>query len=210
VSVYQPLAFVPRNQQVVRRVIDEHPFATLIAPGGEEPQISHLPLLHHADTSSHGTLVGHMAKANPHWRRFVDAPAIAVFQGPHAYISPSWYGDPVNAVPTWNYAVVHVHGRVHLIEPGAPTLATLHELIERFEAHRAQPWHLQLEGARLDAMLGAIVAFRMVIERIDAKLKMSQNRVHDDRDRVIAALAEEPFAESVATAEWMAYYVKEA
>ena len=208
-SVYQPRAFVAHDQQAAVRVINEYPFATLITAGGDEPQISHLPLLHHGDVPPHGVLVGHMAKANPHWQRFADAPSLAVFHGPHAYISPSWYGDPAVAVPTWNYAVVHVRGRAELIAAGDATLATLHELVRRFESDRAEPWQLQLQGSRLDAMLNAIVAFRISIERIDAKFKLSQNRIPSDRERVIAALTNEPYAESVATAEWMTVYAKE-
>lgn len=208
-SVYQPRAFVPRDHQAAVRVIDEYPFATLITAGGDEPQISHLPLLLHGDVPPHGVLVGHMARANPHWQRFADAPSLAVFHGPHAYVSPSWYGDPAVAVPTWNYAVVHVRGRVELIAAGDATLATLRELVGRFESDRAEPWQLQLEGSRLDAMLNAIVAFRIIIERIDAKFKLSQNRIPSDRERVIAALTNEPYAESVATAEWMTVYAKE-
>jgi transcriptional regulator len=209
VTVYQPRLFVQHDAQAALRVINEYPFATLIAPGGDEPQISHLPLLHHSGLAPHGILVGHMAKANPHWQRFGEAPALAIFQGPHAYVSPSWYGEPATAVPTWNYAVVHVRGRVELIESGEPTLAAVQELVARFEADRAEPWQLQLQGERLDAMLNAIVAFRIVIERIDAKFKMSQNRIPSDRERVIAALEKEPYPESVATAAWMARYVKQ-
>ena len=208
-SVYQPRAFVPREERAALRVIDEYPFAMLISAGDDEPQISHLPLLYHADQTPHGMLVGHMARANPHWQRFGRGATLAVFQGPHAYVSPSWYGEPATAVPTWNYAVVHVRGRAELVEAGAATLATVQELVARFESNRANPWQLQLQGARLDAMLGAIVAFRIVIERIDAKFKLSQNRIPDDRARVIAALTSEPYPESVATAKWMAEYAKD-
>jgi transcriptional regulator len=212
VSLYQPPSFIPRDAGAAIRLMHEYPFATLIATGGEEPQISHLPLLYRAgsaDAAPHGMLIGHMARANPHWKRFADAPSLAVFHGPHAYVSPSWYTTPATAVPTWNYAVVHVRGRVDLIEGGAATLATVQDLVARFESERASPWHLQLKGTQLDAMIGAIVAFQMTIERIDTKLKMSQNRVPADRDGVIAGLRNEPYPESAATAEWMATYAKE-
>ena len=185
------------------RLFAEHPFATLITPGSPEPSLSHLPLQHHAAPGSHGVLLGHMARANPHWRHFGEQPSVAVFHGPHAYVSPSWYAEPASAVPTWNYAVAHVHGRVELMEDPAQTRSLLDELVARYEAGRARPWRLQLTGEALAAMVGAIVGFRMPIERIEAKFKLSQNRSAEDRVRVIAALGGEDNAEAKATAAWM-------
>jgi transcriptional regulator len=210
VSVYQPPAFASRDRAAMERAIREYPFATMITARAPEPQISHLPLLFHALPEPHGAVIGHMARANPHWRQFGDGPTLAIFQAAHAYVSPSWYAEPAKAVPTWNYAVVHVHGRVELIEDPAETLAVLNELVERFESGRAEPWRLQLEGKQLEAMVNAIVAFRLVIERVDTKLKLSQNRSAVDRVRVIAALREENFADASATAEWMQRYAGEA
>ena len=106
-------------------------------------------------------------------------------------------------VPTWNYAVVHVHGRAEIVADRAATLATLQKMVARFEGSRAAPWRLQLEGARLDAMVGAIVAFRVEIERIDAKFKLSQNKDEADRRRVASALRREAQADAPATAAWM-------
>jgi len=203
VSVYIPPSFAVRDGAAVARVISEFPFATLITVTQEEPQVSHVPLLHRADSSPHGSLIGHVARANPHWQRFADGTSLALFHGPHAYVSPSWYTEPAAMVPTWNYVVVHVRGRVELIPDREETLAVLRQLTERFESSRAAPWHLQLEGARLDAMVGAIVAFRMSIERIDAKFKLSQNRSIDDQRRVVEALRVEGYSEAEATADWM-------
>jgi transcriptional regulator len=202
--------FVAHDAAAKERVIREYPFATLITARAPEPQISHLPLLFHSTPAPDGMLIGHMARANPHWGRFGDGPTLAVFHGPHEYVSPSWYAEPEKAVPTWNYAVVHVRGRVELVEDRADTLSILHEMVERFESERAAPWRLQLEGKQLDAMVGAIVAFRMVIERVDTKLKLSQNRSAVDRQRVIAALRAEDTAEASATADWMQRYAGEA
>jgi len=210
VSVYQPALFVARDGAAMERAIREHPFATLITACAPEPQISHLPLLLHWSPGPKGELVGHMARANPHWRQFGDGPTLAVFHAPHAYVSPSWYGEPEKAVPTWNYAVVHVHGRMELVEDRAGTMAILDAMVDRFEAGRPAPWRLQLKGAQLDAMVGAIVAFRMVIERVDTKLKLSQNRSAVDRQRVVAALREEQHADASATADWMQHYAGEA
>jgi transcriptional regulator len=208
-SLYTPRAFALEDATAIARLLTEHPFATLITPGDPEPSISHLPLQFHAEQTTHGVLLGHMARANPHWRRFGEPASIAIFHGPHAYVSPSWYAEPATAVPTWNYAVAHVHGRVELLAETAETRKLLDEMIERYESARAAPWRLQLEGRALSAMLDAIVGFRLVIERIDAKLKLSQNRSPADRERVMAALRGEGYAEALASADWMERHARE-
>jgi transcriptional regulator len=202
-SLYRPAAFASDDQAAIARLLDEHPFATLITAGAGEPQISHLPLLHQSGPAPHGSLIGHMARANPHWSHFGSGASLAIFHGPHAYVSPSWYAQPATQVPTWNYAVVHVHGRAEIVADRAATLATLQQMVARFEGGRAAPWRLQPEGARLDAMVGAIVAFRIEIERIDAKFKLSQNKDEEDRRRVASALRNEAYADATATAAWM-------
>jgi transcriptional regulator len=202
-SLYRPAAFASDDQAAIARLFDAHPFATLITPGPGEPQVSHLPLLYRREPGPHGSLIGHMARANPHWSHFGSGAALAIFHGPHAYVSPSWYAQPAIQVPTWNYAVVHVHGRAEIVADRAATLATLQQMVTRFEGGRAAPWRLQLEGARLDAMVGAIVAFEIEIERIDAKFKLSQNRDEADRRRVALALRNEGYADATATAAWM-------
>jgi transcriptional regulator len=203
VSVYLPQSFAVRDGDAIARLVREHPFATLITTSRDEPQVTHLPLLRHAGPSPHASLIGHVARANPHWRIFGEGTSLAIFHGPHAYVSPSWYAEPAVMVPTWNYAVVHVLGRVELVTDRDQTLAILRELTERFESSRAAPWRLQLTGSKLDAMVGAIVAFRMTIERIDAKFKLSQNRSAEDQVRVIEALRAEGLSDAEATAEWM-------
>jgi len=207
-TIYTPRAFATDDGAAVAHLIGDHPFATLMTPGDPEPFISHLPLEYHAEREPKGILLGHMARANPHWRHFGAKPSIAIFQGPHAYVSPSWYAEPATAVPTWNYAIAHVHGRVELMADAAETRALLDRMIRRYEEGRTQPWRLQLEGRSLAAMLDAIVGFRLTIERIDGKLKLSQNRSAEDRDRVIAALRAEDYADATATAEWMERYAR--
>jgi transcriptional regulator len=202
-SLYRPAAFASDDQAAIARLFDEHPFATLITAGAGEPQISHLPLLRESEPGPHGRLIGHMARANPHWNHFGNGASLAIFHGPHAYVSPSWYAQPAIQVPTWNYAVVHVRGRATIVADRATTLATLQKMVARFESSRPAPWRLQLEGARLDAMVGAIVAFEIEIERIDAKFKLSQNRDEADRRRVASALRSEAYADAIATADWM-------
>lgn len=202
-SVYLPPAFASRDTDAVAQLILRHPFATLVTPTADELQISHLPLLLHRSEGAHGVLIGHVARANPHWRVLAERTSVAIFHGPHAYVSPSWYSDPAAMVPTWNYAVVHLHGSGEVIDDPARKRETVEELTTHFEASRPAPWHLQLTGARLAAMLDAIVAFRIPVTRVEAKFKMSQNRSAIDRARVAEALREEFDAAAVATGEWM-------
>ena len=208
-SIYTPHTFTARDETAIARLVRDHPFATLITPGNPEPFISHLPLELASDRGPQGTLLGHMARANPHWRHFGDGASIAVFHGPHAYVSPSWYVEPATAVPTWNYAVVHVHGMAAPMSDPAETRALLDRLVRRYEGTRPRPWQLQLEGRPLEALLEAIVGFHVRIERVDAKLKLSQNRGAEDRDRVIAGLLGEDHPDASATADWMASYARE-
>ena len=201
-TVYVPAHFAADDRAAVARLVHNYPFATLVTPGIPEPFVTHLPLLHVADCEPHGTLLGHFARSNPHAAAPV-AESIAIFHGPHAYVSPSWYAEPTTAVPTWNYAVVHAHGTMQLAEDPAETRAVLDLLVHRFESTRPQPWQLGLDGKRLAAMVGAIIGFRIRVKRIEAKFKMSQNRSPGDRDRVASALSDEGYAEADATAAWM-------
>jgi len=207
-SVYIPRPFALRKPSQITRLVAEHPFATLVTVSALEPHVSHVPL-QFVDDGPNGTLLGHMARANPHWQHFADGPSVAVFHGPHAYVSPSWYAEPATAVPTWNYSVVHMHGLAEIMDDESEKRALLDDMIRRYEGARAQPWKLQLEGRPLDALLGAIVGFRIRVERIDAKFKLSQNRSPEDRERVIGALRGEGYADASATAEWMEAYARE-
>jgi len=207
-SVYIPRPFALRKPSQITRLVAEHPFATLVTVSALEPHVSHVPL-QFVDDGPNGTLLGHVARANPHWQHFADGPSVAVFHGPHAYVSPSWYAEPATAVPTWNYSVVHMHGLAEIMDDESEKRALLDDMIRRYEGARAQPWKLQLEGRPLDALLGAIVGFRIRVERIDAKFKLSQNRSPEDRERVIGALRGEGYADASATAEWMEAYARE-
>ena len=113
--------FAERDLAALHAFLDDNAFATLISPDPIDPHITHLPLLLERARGDFGTLLGHMARANPHWRRLEAQPGVlAVFHGPHAYVSPSWYAAHPS-VPTWNYAVVHVHGNARLMheQPGS-------------------------------------------------------------------------------------------
>ena len=205
-SLYTPAHFADADRAASARLMHDHPFATLLTPATPEPFVSHLPLLLHAACEPHGTLVGHFARANPHWQNAAGVESIAIFHGPHAYVSPSWYVEPAKAVPTWNYATVHAHGALEVIADAAGARAVLDTLVQRFEGSRPSPWTFAMPERQRDALVGAIVAFRMRIRRLDVKFKLSQNRPAADRVRVAAALDAEGYADATAMAEWMRRY----
>ena len=205
-SLYTPPLFDARDRAAISRLMHDHPFATLVTPAADEPRVSHVPLLLVSNCEPHGTLIGHFARANPHWQAVRNAHSVAIFHGPHAYVSPAWYAEPAQAVPTWNYATVHAHGVMEVIEDPVETRGVLDALVQRFEGPRERPWQFAMPTRERDALVRGIVAFRLRIKRLDAKFKLSQNRNAADRERVMTALAAEPYHEAHATAAWMRSY----
>ena len=205
-SLYTPSHFAMPDRAAVARLIHDHPFATLVTPAASGPFISHVPLLLVPDCEPHGTLLGHMARANPHWEHASGVSSIAVFHGPHAYVSPSWYAEPAKAVPTWNYVAVHAHGALEVVEDAVETRQVLDALVQRFEGTREAPWQFAMPQRQRDALVGAIVAFRVRIRALDAKFKLSQNRPPADRARVAGALDREGYADAASVAQWMRRY----
>ncbi|HSQ82855.1 MAG TPA: FMN-binding negative transcriptional regulator [Casimicrobiaceae bacterium] len=202
-SLYTPAHFAGTERAAVARLMHDHPFATLVTPATPEPLVSHVPLLLVPDCEPHGELIGHFARANPHWRHAAAAESIAIFHGPHAYVSPSWYAKPAQAVPTWNYATVHAHATMQVIEDPAEARSILDALVNRFESTRPEPWTFAMPERERDALVGAIVAFRLRIRRIEAKFKLSQNRSAIDRERVATALEAAGYADATAVSAWM-------
>ena len=205
-SVYTPPHFEMADRVAIARLMHDYPFATVVTSVAPEPLISHLPLLHVPGCEPHGTLIGHMARANPHWQRAAEGESIAIFLGPHAYVSPAWYADPAKSVPTWNYAVVHACGTLAIIDDAIETRRVLEALVHRFEANREAPWQFAMPEPQRDALVGAIVAFRMRIRRLTGKFKLSQNRAAADQARIAAALEGEPHPDAASTAAWMREY----
>lgn len=170
-----------------------HPLADLVCWTGSGLVASALPLLFDPTAGAHGVLLGHLARANDHWRRLdTSAEALALFRGPDSYVSPSWYpskADHGRAVPTWNYVSVQVHGRLAVHHDPGWTLDLVTRLTERHEAGRPDPWSVDDAPADfVSAQLRAIVGIELHISRIDAKWKLSQNRSAADIDGVVAGL----------------------
>jgi transcriptional regulator len=188
--MYNPASFAEHDLATLHAFIQRQSFATLISTGDGGLVASHLPLLLDTKSSALGLLFGHMARANSQWRR-IDGEVLAVFHGPHTYISPAWYEEPGLVVPTWNYVAVHVHGCFQPIEEREELLNLLRRSIAFYEGSRPQPWSLDIAGERLEGLLRSIVGFRIEISRIEGKWKLSQNHSEERRRRLIRALREQ-------------------
>ncbi|HUG20880.1 MAG TPA: FMN-binding negative transcriptional regulator [Planctomycetaceae bacterium] len=185
--MYNPASFVQHDLPTLHSFIAHHSFATLISQSADGPGVSHLPLLLDC---ARNCLLGHVARANPHWQSLDGQPVLAIFHGPHAYVSPAWYEVP-NTVPTWNYAVVHVRGLCRIIqeEEGERAREILERTVQTFEAGRPNPWSIDdVESGFLDKLISSIVAFTIAIEEIEGKWKLNQNHDEPRRRRVIAQL----------------------
>jgi transcriptional regulator len=184
--MYNPAAFAEHDVSKLHEFLERHSFATLVSSGEGGLIASHLPLLLDWQTGRLGHLLGHMARANDQWRR-IDGEVLAIFQGPHTYISPSWYREP-GLVPTWNYVAVHAYGTLQVVEGRAELLDIVRRTVAYYEGPRPEPWSMDLEGERLDGLLRAIVGFRVVISRLEGKWKLSQNHPEERRRKVIVGL----------------------
>lgn len=189
--MYIPPHFAVTDLAVLHEAIERYSFALLVSGSEADLVASHLPLLLERERGPHGTLLGHMARANRQWQSAAGHPVLAVFSGPHAYVSPTWYAAE-RVVPTWNYAAVHAYGRLEVIEDSEATLDLLRRTVEVYERAQPQPWQLADQPADFVAGLARqIVAFRVPIERLEGKWKLNQNQPAERRERVIAALAEQ-------------------
>jgi transcriptional regulator len=187
--MYQPPHFIETDPQRMAALMRGYSFATVVSHDGTAPFATHLPVLHHAEEGPYGTLVTHMARANPQWKQFADGrEVLVIFHGPHAYISPNWYENQPE-VPTWNYAVVHAYGVPRLVEGKERLRSLLRELVDTFEAGQPQPYGGLLPDEYIDKLSPGIVGLEIPITRVEAKFKLNQNRSAADQAGVIAALA---------------------
>jgi transcriptional regulator len=199
--MYLPAAFAESDKPTIHDFIGRHSFATLVTHGGAGLVASHLPLLLEPDAGALGHLVGHMARANPQWKD-VRGEALAIFAGPHAYVSPSWYEEE-GTVPTWNYVAVHAYGTFQVVEGREPLLEILRKSVQTYEGPRTAPWIFDESAGHVETLLKAIVGFRIAISRLEGKWKLSQNHPERRREKVIRALGGQPDEDSRAVAALM-------
>lgn len=201
--MYIPDAFRVGDRDIVEQFITSHGFAVVVSQTRDGLFATHVPVLLDRD-GDRDVLLGHVARANPHWRSFDGhGEALVIFQGPHAYVSPSWYGRSP-AVPTWNYAVVHAYGRPRVVDDESRVRAILERLVARHEATtHPEPWTASdLPPEYVDRMTRAIVGFEIQVDRIEAKFKLGQNRSREDIEGVIAGLIDAGSSDSRALAEF--------
>ena len=196
--MYLPAHFEEKRTDVLHALIRSHPLSTLVTLNtAGELQANPIPFLVEAGPNAHGTLRGHVARANPLWRETRgDVDALVVFQGAQSYISPGWYPSKAEhgkVVPTWNYIVVQARGRLRPIDDAVWLRALVARLTDRFEAPQARPWGIgDAPADYIETMLRAIVGIEIEIGALVGKWKVSQNRSAADRAGVVAGLAALP------------------
>src|SRR4029079_16287896 len=191
--MYTPAHFAEADVGRLHAAIQAYSFATLVSQHDGGVTASHLPLLlkREGGTGQLGTLVGHMAKANSQWDQAAGKEVLAIFAGPHAYISPTWYQDE-KTVPTWNYVAVHASGRLELVEDSQKKLDILRQTVHVYERNMPVPWTVPEPSEFLARLVDQIVAFQIPLGRLEGKWKLNQNHPLARRQRVIAALRSRP------------------
>ncbi len=211
--MYVPAHFQQTDARLITALVREHPLAMLVSMQPQGLAADPLPMLLDppaggGDGDGAGTLVGHVARANPLWRHAQGQAVLAIFSGPQAYISPGWYPSKAahgKVVPTWNYATVHLHGRLRAIEDPVWLRRLVERLTGTHESGRLPAWSVgDAPDDYIDAMLAAIVGIEIVVTRVEAKWKLSQNRSAADRAGVVNGLGGELKHPARVVADWVA------
>jgi len=203
--MYLPSLFVETNLVKLHDLIDDYNFGTLFCQMGRASvEIEHIPFILDRTDGPNGSLLGHVAKSNQVWHSFERvAPVVIVFHGPHGYISPAWYTTR-EAVPTWNYAVVHAQGKPRVLDENELVLL-LERLVSKHEGQTASAWSVaEIRKETFQELKREIVGFRMRIEKITGKFKLGQNRVERDRQGAIEGLRRREHPLDAALAKLMA------
>jgi len=194
--MYVPRHFAESDLDRMRQLVRAHPLGTLVTLTPVGLDANHIPFLLHDEPAPYGELQAHIARANPLWgERSGDLQALVIFRGPEHYVSPSWYPskkESAKVVPTWNYAVVHAHGKLRFVEDPVWIRAHLEELTGGQEGKQRDPWALTDAPAEyIDKMMRAIVGLDIQITQLVGKFKLSQNRTNRDQQGVIDGLTNE-------------------
>ncbi len=184
--MYTPKYHALTNVAAMRAHIAEYPLGAWVCMAQSQLMANHIPFVLDVQHGAHGRLLGHVSRANPVWRQLADgAPSVVMFMGPHAYITPSWYpgkNQHGKVVPTWNYVTVHAHGMARAIEDTEWILDVINRLTDAQESRRDTPWRVSdAPAAYIDQMLKAVVGIEIKIERLEGRLKVSQDEDKQDR-----------------------------
>lgn len=185
--MYIPSSFAETDLATLQNFVDQHSFGLLVSQVDEAPFASHLPFLLDRDAGSQGTLIGHLAQANPQAKFVEGEKVLAIFSGAHAYISPTWYEAP-QTVPTWNYVAVHAYGRLQVERDRDCLLKIVSATVQMYEQTQPQPWSLDESDELIDKLLQQIIGFRIEIETLEGKWKLNQNHPEERRKKVATAL----------------------
>jgi transcriptional regulator len=193
--MYVPAHFEENRKEVLHQLIAGFPLGSLVTMGPDGLDANHIPFEFDAGKGPHGTLRAHVARANPVWQQAAERPdALVIFQGPTAYISPNWYPSKHEAhrqVPTWNYMVVHAHGRIAVHDDEAFVRGLVARLTRKMEAGEPVPWKMGDAPADFIAqMLGAIVGIEIEVTKLTGKWKLGQNKASVDRRGAADALGQ--------------------
>lgn len=182
--MYIPKHFQINDENAMFSLIEENSFATLISQHNGEPYASHLPFILNKDERA---LYGHFARANDQWKDIQNQQVLVIFQGPHCYISPSWYETKV-AVPTWNYVAAHIYGEMEILENEEEIFDSLKQMVNNYEIPNSSYQLNDVDSSYVEGLSKGIVGFKISITRIEGKAKLSQNHPVERQKLVIQQL----------------------
>ncbi|WP_243523421.1 FMN-binding negative transcriptional regulator [Bacillus pseudomycoides] len=182
--MYIPKYFDIKDEKTKYEIIEQNSFATLFSQHNGAPYATHLPLLLNRNER---ILYGHFARSNEQWKDMENQEVLAVFQGPHCYISPSWY-ETNKAVPTWNYVAVHVYGEMEIVDDEQELIGSLRDLVNTYENQESTYSLDEVEPSYIEGLSKGIVGFKIKINRIEGKWKLSQNHAVERQELVVEQL----------------------
>jgi transcriptional regulator len=197
--MYIPKHFKISDENVIFNLIEENSFATLISQHNGEPYASHLPFLLNKDERA---LYGHFARANGQWKDIQNQQVLVIFQGPHSYISPSWY-ETKDAVPTWNYVAAHIYGEMEIVENEAEVFDSLRQMVKKYENPNSSFRLDDVDSSYVEGLSKGIVGFKISITRMEGKAKLSQNHPVERQKLVIQQLEKTSFENNIKIADLM-------
>ncbi len=196
------------DREAILSLVDAHPLGAWVCQGADGLLANHVPFVLDRDRGAWGTLIGHVARVNPVWRALAaNTPSVVMFQGAQSYITPGWYPGKAahgKVVPTWNYAVAHAHGTARAVHDRDWLLGMLRRLTHARESARPIPWRVDdAPAAYIDGMLRGIVGIEIPIDRLEAKLKASQDEDLQDRLGTVEGLRKDAAPEAQRMAQWV-------